>query len=449
MGFRDKIQAWALKKAISDSRTAERVVSEAVLACSSSYRQELGRSLNYDPYTGDKGDRGDYTTYAARVKALTEMWTAQDADGRGICRSVLGFRNAFIFGDGASVSSPDPKVDAFCKNYFRWNEMDGCGFYERVKVGEIDGKVVVKFYKAREGEQEIIKTAVYTYNNHQYKIEQGEPGEVTAIVIGEDRLKPEQFAYTYLGGGFADDPSDTPSVAQSIITEMKSVSRALADWRESNKLYGFSSQHMSPKDTETAEWLYDKIGVVGQDGRKSVEFNPGDTTLYPGTRTVVEQTGGASTSIEHEIAANIMLITGETGIPVYMLGWTNLMNNRATALEAADSINIKTMFERRAWEASLETELRKAIAIWNDMPKTATLKADAEIRVSIPLISMQYIQALGAVYGNLQLAGIISKRQLREVFPGFDADRAEDEIKKESGGDDVPFEVPPGDESDE
>lgn len=409
-----------------------------------------------NPYTDvSSSATNEYcTSYSARINALTRMYMAQERNGRGIARSVIGFRAAVIGGRGASVKSEDREVDKFCRDYFRWNKLDGSGFYNRVRISEIEGRWVGLL--AMDGDA--VKATIYRHHKFPHEFvdrrvdadgrtikiddlpsEKSElkeldrvPGELIGVRIGgikSGKLNPMEIVTMAIVGGFYDDledSGDTPAVAHNVIEELQAVSLAQIDARIVNRNYASPIRHYNFQNIDVMSWIWEKMARRRHDGTEYLDYDIGDNTAFPGSVSNVETSGQALGCLDREQKMAVYAISGTTKIPIMWLGWTSELSNRATATELPESLHLGTLSERQAHSGAIEDELRKAIKIWN-RENGKSLDENAVIKVEIPHVTLGWIKLVAETYGNLELAGIISKDTLRGMIP---IGNPEDERKK-------------------
>jgi hypothetical protein len=142
----------------------------------------------------------------------------------------------------------------------------------------------------------------------------------------------------------------------------------------------------------------------------------------------MEPSGSGLESIIKEILMHFRLISNVTGIPVFFLA-PDLMSNRATASELMEMVNASTMIERENWKDTIEELCRKAMIIHTQ--KTGEILNYEDVEVSIPAVSLNQVQQLVDVYLPLQMAGIISKKTLREKVPNIDPEMEDERMTAE------------------
>lgn len=361
-------------------------------------------------------------SYQSQVQALYKRFNNENVNGRELTRTCISYRTSWIAGNGVNVESTDPANQKFLAQFLKDTKLDGAFFRELVTYSELEGKVLLIPYWAKD------KVKVRNHIGYLQSFEAipnaDDPRELDAVKVklGEGRevtYKSGEFVYAQMSG-IKGIWAVSPKVAYCLYS-IDAVSQILRDVRANHKKFGKIFPVFECTTNEDARNVAKAINETS--------WKIGSSLALVGTAKYLEPSGQATASLKEEMLMHFRIISAVTGIPTYFLA-PDLMSNRATASELAEMINSNTMDERENWKSALEELCRIASKKYRD--KTGTLLDWENVTVTIPPVSLNQVQQLIDVYLPLSMDGIISRKSLREMVPNIDPEKEIARLKEEN-----------------
>jgi hypothetical protein len=341
-----------------------------------------------------------YRSYAAQVFAAAAKYEGRSHWGGHICRKACDIRAAFIMGGGVQAclaegfENDSTAKDAlkFIERFISENEIDSAAALEWAVESQIEGKFLARLTPTfnDEGEPGVAMRFI-SWSQHGY----------TVVTNPNDYKRYEAAAYTVNAGGITYEPLDNAAYQQlvrirdkakdktgdivilskdqfvygrfggrahmvnlcptrigSVLGNMEALDKALADWREINRLYARPTPCFETETAEQAEALHAKL--------QQIRWRIGDAlAIGAGTFTLKGPDTAGVESIKAEISNNMQVISSATGVPLQYLGHPELLANRATADDISASVGPATEGDRKAWQTIYQTAFRSALRLSN------------------------------------------------------------------------------------
>lgn len=390
-----------------------------------------------DPSTSYTGN--PYKTYNSKVQALSDMFEGKADWGNQILQSVINVRTAFTLGSGLRFI-PEEGVDQrqvdFLNDFITMNGLDQDTPSRFAKEAEVEGKFLCqlvpdKNWKRPGGESGMVKVIYMPWTELDYTIypdgadytaykkamwtNPPELNSVTKLKPGEVALSQDQFVYGVFGGRLFIINEPTPVLSGSL-PQIENLDKALTDLRQINHLFASPTPFIECEDGKTAKDVDTKL--------RGEELNWKIGKLLILAKSKFSMVGVDATGVKNlieEIVSLIKVISGNTGVPVHFLGFTDLMSNRATAENLLESINAATEGSRYTWIKIYTDMFNKVLMMSADKLQTGfnqLIKFDIEF----PLVSAQKMQELVETWLPLYVSGVIDLETMLSKVPDIDAD---------------------------
>jgi hypothetical protein len=222
--------------------------------------------------------------------------------------------------------------------------------------------------------------------------------------------RPENLVYVKIGGS-PDRVNRTVPLIANVLTDIENVSRAKYDLRKNNHLFGKSFLHFKTQTDKEAKSLNNSIQATDWQIGKGFAGNAEVKYIEPG--------GKASDVLKEEIIIGMKNISLNTGIPVQLLAYPELLSNRATADNMLEMTNSATIKSREIWEDSLTELIQKAMRMAFERGYIDFNEPDI-FEIRLPLISYANLKQIQETWIPLADGDFISDDTVRNIIPGID-----------------------------
>jgi hypothetical protein len=372
--------------------------------------------------------KNNFTTYDDIVSEIKRKYRCFADYGVSLLGAVIDMRAAFIGGEGISIVAEKKDTQAFIDNLMEWNAIKDGAFIEWVGEGEKEGKdlIILKSVDDYDGVKKILYKHIPYVDTH-YKVKPDDFNRPVKAAWQPDDSNPivyqkEDFVYIWFGGN-SGDINDSPPRTGRVLTQIENYERALYDLRENNHLFGFSTPVFETQDNQTAQWIIKKINEIA--------WKIGKAAAFPGKAKYLEPGGGALATLKGEMELNLKLISGNTGVPVHWLAWTDLMSNRATAETLSELLEVATKKERLKWIRGIKDLIRKSMIKGVDTGVEGAVNDPDGFEVELPQLTAEKLKEIIDVWLVLNQAGKISDNTLLNKTPGVDMAEEKKFLEKE------------------
>jgi hypothetical protein len=231
-----------------------------------------------------------------------------------------------------------------------------------------------------------------------------------------------------------DMENSSPSIAY-IIDDVIRVDECLMSWKLINDRFAKTTVIFEVDDwrdaTTISNIIRGKQESIDSDGIQR-KWKIGEGLAVKGKANTLEFSNNGIESLKEEIIMRTQKISGHTGIPIFLLGFPELMSNRATATEMVEGIINKTSTEKEIISQGIKELFIKSLTKYNLFTGDALFSDLDSINVVLPVVSQNEIKALIDKFEPLFSSKVISKKTFRELIPGVDPDLEEQREKEES-----------------
>lgn len=395
-------------------------------------------------------DSNSYKNYGRQIEAIHKKYSNLADYGCSSVKTIINFRASATMSEKFNVTIKDgfAKEKAWLEEFIKINKLYGSKYIGYGRMGEKEGKVLINLRLIKKDDVVKIKLCALPYRTYKYIPHLDEDNELKyisytnrpstddEIVVVNDmdeiKINPDRFVFVVLSGTEATSREDyivTPPTIAGVLKYVDNADKALDNLRQVNFL--FSSPVPFFETLNWADAVQMKKIIKGQNDRKAQESDDGHPKKFRFGKTgfaapvkfsmISANLQGAEMLIK-EITTNTQIVSGATGIPVFMMGFPDLIGQgRATAQEMTDSINVATETERTIWEESWLEIIQKACLLHNEY-NNDKLNPDAFEKVTIPIVSMARMLKIKELYENAVIQGIVSKRTYYEKMDDLDPD---------------------------
>lgn len=359
--------------------------------------------------------------------------------GNSGIQNVITYRRTWIMSKDTTVSCEDMAAEeAWIKDFEYRNQMKL--LRQRMATnGEIEGKCVIVLMV--DTKKQLVIPRIFNYLDYYYEIDVDDFGNPVQMryTLGNKEYKIDASRFVYASMSFSEHYLDrriTPSNVSFVIEQIINSDKAYKNWRAINDRFAKTTPVFEMETWQDASRVSQLISGKGEDltnpNETGKRWKVGEGLAYAkGTVKQLEFNAPGIESLKSEIIACAQKISGHTGIPIFLLGFPELIGGgRATAEEMAESITNKTVTERIIWESKLKELYSKAMLLSNEYFGT-TLNPE-NIMVKIPPVSLAEINAIITTYESAVDKKYISKQTYREMLPGIDHEQEEARLKEEA-----------------
>jgi hypothetical protein len=374
-----------------------------------------------------------YNNVENAVEALSKKFEGTADWGCQLVQNIIDLRSTFALGNGIKVVQRDKEAKKefeFSQQFMELNDIDREKVILFAIEAELEGKVLFKLTPNEDKKNVYVRHL--SYSQLKYKVISSESDydkyeSVSYTVSGNstpESIAEPEFVYKKFGGRLAKVNEVMPKLA-GVLRNIENLDKALWDLRKMNKLYASPTPHIKTAEGE------DPTAV-----RKSLtdkKWNIGKLLITRGDFELVGAPAGMADSVFKEIETNAKIISGNTGIPVHMLGLPDLLSNRSTAENLMESLWQATSKERLIWKGCYEETIRKAMELSNKTFHT-TFNPQS-IGVEIVNLTPEQFKQIADIWLPAFLGGAIPKEYFVKKLP--DVDDAEAFLKQLDGQTDL------------
>jgi len=283
---------------------------------------------------------------SASSKQIEESYLGKKKYGTSFVQSIIDIRSSFISGEGLIIKEKqgikaEKELEYINKviNYNQINEM----LSQLTVLTEIEGKLLGVIEQVNIDNLYNIK--IFPFNMYAYKAVQDEDDpqiikEITYTGINgkQQIIKYGEFTFRNFGSSLWYKPNDTNPRIASVMEYIENLDRASQDLREVNHLFASPTPYFKCASQTEVQSLSNAI--------KDMKWTIGKILVTTADYSLVETNNNAVKSIIDEMVSLSERISGSTGVPIYFLGMSRLLNNRATALAMLEQLENSIKKER-------------------------------------------------------------------------------------------------------
>jgi len=282
--------------------------------------------------------------------------------------------------------------------------------------------------------------SILPYHEYKYRTVLDDYGKVIQVTYREKNSTTEKtinakdfvlLNYNLISN---DMEKSSPSIAY-IIDDVIRVDECLMSWKLINDRFAKTTVIFEVDDwrdaTTISNIIRGKQESIDSDGIQR-KWKIGEGLAVKGKANTLEFSNNGIESLKEEIIMRTQKISGHTGIPIFLLGFPELMSNRATATEMVEGIINKTSTEKEIISQGIKELFIKSLTKYNLFTGDALFSDLDSINVVLPVVSQNEIKALIDKFEPLFSSKVISKKTFRELIPGVDPDLEEQREKEES-----------------
>lgn len=371
--------------------------------------------------TEKKIDKNNYKNYPIQLKAIYDMYKGEADYGSELVQAIIYTIAVFIAGEGVSAFSKNPKTQEYLDKFIKNNKLESYGILGKVETGLLEGKnllTLTPVKKEKEGES-FIKLNSFSYYEYKYALTfdeiSGEFENAKYKIKDKDKeIISKQAVFVKLAGTECDNVNTTNRL-HCCLTQIENFSRAAFDLRNNSHLFGklfpyFKFDYQDPDSDIQIQSLKKDLNAGN--------FKPGTSYVGKADFDLKTPGTGAQEVVEKDMLTSLKIISINTGIPIFLLAWPELMSNRAVSETMLEQINSSTKKERAIWEDAIKEAIKKSMVMAIDAGFERESIID-EFYVKIPLVTLFMLEMITKVWQPLMDAKVISMDTLRNQIPGI------------------------------
>lgn len=359
----------------------------------------------------------NYKSYDQMVAAIWLKFKSLADYGCRMVRTLINYRQSWILSKDITVSVEGEREQVWLKDFLERNEWMK-GYLAAIgSMSEVQGHVLIVLMVVEEDGIRRIKTVIFPWLLYKYLPIKSWDGTIAAlkysINMQDQILTPDRFELIVTHGTLDDiQPNGiftTPKIG-NVLQQIDDIDRCAANIRKVNALMARPTPSFSFESEQTSdsfrEWLDDRQWEIGL------------SVVLPerGQMSMVQASMEGVRSLHDEKMRLTQEVSGSLGVPIFLIGFPELVGGgRATASEYREAIAVQTSTERAAFDAGLESLLRKAMILHNKM-NNDFLDAST-IRVELPEVSLAMVEAQMAIFDKMRDRGDVSLKTYLEQNP--------------------------------
>lgn len=377
---------------------------------------DASRPSGWAPYTGGG-------SVQSTIRNVANKYTGKDPAGSYLVQNVVDSRSSFLIGGGISLRAIEG-VDGtqeieLARKVIKWNNLDKGFLYNLAVEAEIEGRLLLYIdssipsgsnSEAEDGEP------VYTirhlpYSKYKYRINMDESNDsvIKSVsytnVSGETTtIDADDFVFAMFGATRYYDPNEGVSRVAGALEDIETVSAAKRDLREVNHLFAHPTPVFKTETANEAKSLNSQL--------MEQKWSIGTMVVSTAEYSVVGVDTGGTEVLLNEINSAIQRISGATGVPIYFLGLSSDMVNRATAYAMMEALDINVAIDRKRFETLFENLFNTIFSKHNESLGTKLNAENIQITIPSPSVILEQRTEQTDRLLNLYLAGALSLRTL-------------------------------------
>jgi len=383
-----------------------------------------------------------YESRSDRIAEIAAKYEGTAEWGCFFIKKIINYRRARLLPDGFVIAAGKPYVGTgraeadpvraereFVESVIAANGLADGQDLDWAKEAEIEGQLLVRLAwdPALKG---VVLRPMY-WRETAYDIEPADAnnpaGPRLAYIKDEqneiiETLEDDAFEFVFFngsGGALQGSP-----VAGDVLVPAESLHKALYDWRALDRLFAHPTPFFETDDKATADALQTLLA-----GSEDGKWKLGAALAAKAKFGLVGPTDQSAQWLAKEMVANIQIISGLSGVPIYELGHPEVMSNRSTAETMGDTTEAEDAADRKRWTRFLTNVVRKSLRLRN-AALHGQLREDAVV-VEQGSSSDRQWQRVQDVFLPGASAGIYSRRTVHEQTPGIDADEEADRLAQD------------------
>ena len=398
-------------------------------------QNSLSFTLSNTDDTTDSNYRGSpYYTTIAMINALSKKYKGTAKWGNQIASNIIAVRGTFTMGSGITVSKNETakaKDLQFAKDFIEHNELDKYMPIEIVKEAEIEGRTLLKIIPDKDKTKKMINIRHISYTQHGYDIKTSDEDYLDFVTAEYKQnksgkpvvLKKPEFVYRKFGGRLSEINDAQPKIG-TVLVNMENIDKALWDLRKIDHYFASPTPTIETENAEQAQATHKQL----KSPKAKRNWKVGKLLVTAGKYRLAGYEGAGVDNILKEIEVNLKLISGQSGVPVHFLGFTDLLSNRATAENLLDMLEASTTKEREIWQTVYKELLNKAMEMSNEKWKTGY--TPDSINIEIPFVTGSKLKDMVDIWLPLYLSDVITIDTMLGKIPNLDTTEEKKALEK-------------------
>jgi len=359
-----------------------------------------------------------YPDYESQVAEVAKKYEGKAEWGCQVCKSIVDMRTAFILGQGVQPDGPESAAREieFIQAFMQRNDLDETA-QDWVREAEIEGKFLCRLTVDKTARQ--IDARFVPWTQHKYTVETHptDYAQYTGVHYmlnktgAEVQLTPREFVYTKFGGRVHLVNESAPKVA-SVLKNMESMEKALTNWRAINSFFASPTPYFKVESNEE--------GTALSKALKAMSWKIGKFLIGTAEFTMVGAPMDGVQSLKDELTSNAQIVSGNTGVPIQLLGFPELLSNRSTSENMMESVYASTSRDRVLWKGTFTELFQKVLALANEQLNGGF--NDQAVTALIPETTAAKLEELNSVWLPLYQQGALSLETMLSKVPDINVE---------------------------
>ncbi len=381
-----------------------------------------------------------YTVLRNAVEAIRNKFTNAATWGCPFVQRIVNVRKAMVmpYGldlhlvDGVDKKSTEGEQKAamdVVKNFVQVNDFNEGYSLALAQEAELEANILLDLREWDEKDK-VVKVRYRSWFDKQYTVvpTTKDPGVIDHVswetpggspvrIMGDDLV----FAYF---NGLLNSFVGVPTLAP-VLSILENLHKTLSNWHRFNELYGKVTPVFEVLTEEEADKINNQLLTQG--------WKLGNAIALAGKFSfVAPNSAGATASLDKEIRTSLQVIAGHTGVGPHILGFPDVMSNRATGDSMGEPTEVVSIAEISQWSDFYE-DLFDKIIIKHNSEMNKEVKTGIVKPKLLPMTDRQWSRAVKFWYPAAR-DGLVSLELFLENIPDVNA---EEELLRQKNGERV------------
>ncbi len=370
-----------------------------------------------------------YTLLKNAVKAIRLKFTNAAQWGCPFVQRIINVRKAMVmpfgldvhFVDGVENKSTEAERKAamdVIRNFIQVNDFNEGFATDLAQEGEIEANVLLDL-RLWDITEKTIKVRYWSWYEKQYTVvtkteDKGVISNINWTPTGGGSkiiIQGEELVFIYFNGllnSFQGVPTTAP-----VISILEDLHKTLSNWHRFNTLFGKVTPVFEVETEEEADKINAQLQAQG--------WKLGNAIALAGKFSFASpKSEGATASLDKEIRTSLQVISGHVGVGPHILGFPDVMSNRATGDSMGEPTEVVSVAEISKWANFYEDLFDKVIKKHNEEMnkevKTGLVKPKL-----LPMTDRQWTRAI-KFWLPAALNGLVSLDLFLENIPDVNAE---------------------------
>lgn len=370
-----------------------------------------------------------YTNLKNAVNEIRNKFTNAVQWGCPFVQRIINIRKAMVMPYGLDVTFVDGAEEDYTKkerddamdvikHFIEVNDFNEGFATDLAQEGEIEANVLLDL-ELWDGEDKTVKVRYWSWYDTQYKIKakSDDSGVISSVYWDEVNAKGkkvipgEDLVFIYFNGllnSFVGVPTTAP-----VLSILENLHKTLSNWHRFNTLFGKVTPVFEVETEEEADKINGQLQAQG--------WKLGNAIALAGKFSfAAPDSSSATASLDKEIRTSLQVVSGHTGVGPHILGFPDVMSNRATGDSMGEPTEVVSITEISKWSNFYEDLFDKVITKHN-VEMNKKVKPGIVKPKLLPMTDRQWTRAIKFWYPAAR-DGLVSLPLFLENIPDVNAE---------------------------